>query len=629
MSIFEIRDLYIEAGGSRTIVDFYFKVPGYPLDVGLMGLKSDKDVTRMLQMYTQLPVVVIYTEKVGDPICAISPSGNVMSTPTKKRGGRKVLPLAIEGVRVSNENITLDSNEGEGFVDNEGEEFVGNEGQGNANDEGEVNVNYEGIGFDISQFDILFEDDYSFYHTVVDPPPHTFTNEGNDTPHEDGNNEDVLSEEEVIEEEQGSDPNASDYESDDSDYVRGRTGESVDTDVSSEPTWMLEYLEGLDDDDIFAPKVVADNVDGGAEGDQTQTSNGKQPMPIEEDVEVKDGPWYSEEEDDDALGSVRGSDEDEVVKEKHIWLNGSMMHNPKLVVNMKLPSPQVFRQYLKEYNVKYGYDIKYLKNENKRIKAKCELNYLGRKFADEVRDNSDINPDVLKKKIRRKIMVNVSKWQAYRAKRKAKEEIQGDLADQYLRLWDYCETVKKHNPGSILLLRGDPYTTVPTFQRMYYRLGALKEGFLASCRPITGLDGCHLKGAYPGQLLSAVGGDVNDNIFPIAMAVVEIENKESWSWFMTKLCNDIARVEYMGGTFISYRQKGLVETFDELFSATDHRYCLRHVYSNFKQKFKDRGDLKDLFSKAASTCSLNGFNYWMDLIDKANRKVGDRETTIE
>lgn len=39
------------------------------------------------------------------------------------------------------------------------------------------------------------------------------------------------------------------------------------------------------------PGIVVDNVDGGTESDQTQTSNGKQPMPVEEDVEVKDGPW--------------------------------------------------------------------------------------------------------------------------------------------------------------------------------------------------------------------------------------------------------------------------------------------------------------------------------------------------
>lgn len=73
------------------------------------------------------------------------------------------------------------------------------------------------------------------------------------------------------------------------------------------------------------------------------------------------------------------------------------------------------------------------------------------------------------------------------------------------------------------------------------------------------------------------------------MAVVEIENKDTWGWFMTELCNDIGRVEDMGWTFISDRQKGLVETFEESFPTADHRYCLRHMYSNFKNKFKDKG----------------------------------------
>lgn len=210
-------------------------------------------------------------------------------------------------------------------------------------------------------------------------------------------------------------------------------------------------------------------------------------------------------------------------------------------------------------------------------------------MSDEVRDNPDINPETLKKKIKRKVMVNVSVWQAYRAKRKARELIDGDLVEQYHRLWDYCETVKKYNHGSHLLLRGEFDALVPTFQRMYYRLGALKEWFLAGCRPIIGLDGCHLKGVYGGQLLAAVGRDGNDNIYPLAMAVVEIENKDTWGWFMTELCNDIGRVEDMGWTFISDRQKGLVETFEESFPIADHRYCLRHMYSNFKNKFKDRG----------------------------------------
>lgn len=73
MSLFEIRDLYKEAGGEGIVVDYYFRVPGYPLDIGTMRLNSDKDVSRMLEMYTGLPVVIVYAEKVGYPLIAISP----------------------------------------------------------------------------------------------------------------------------------------------------------------------------------------------------------------------------------------------------------------------------------------------------------------------------------------------------------------------------------------------------------------------------------------------------------------------------------------------------------------------------------------------------------------------------
>jgi hypothetical protein len=34
-----------------------------------------------------------------------------------------------------------------------------------------------------------------------------------------------------------------------------------------------------------------------------------------------------------------------------------------------------------------------------------------------------------------------------------------------------------------------------------------------------------------GQLLTAVGIDPNDCIFPIAMAVVEVESMKTWTWF--------------------------------------------------------------------------------------------------
>ena len=37
----------------------------------------------------------------------------------------------------------------------------------------------------------------------------------------------------------------------------------------------------------------------------------------------------------------------------------------------------------------------------------------------------------------------------------------------------------------------------------------------------------------------AVGRDANDQYYPLAFGVVEVENKESWGWFLTLLLEDI------------------------------------------------------------------------------------------
>ncbi|GAA0174253.1 hypothetical protein LIER_41683 [Lithospermum erythrorhizon] len=58
----------------------------------------------------------------------------------------------------------------------------------------------------------------------------------------------------------------------------------------------------------------------------------------------------------------------------------------------------------------------------------------------------------------------------------------------------------------------------------------LKRGFCLGCRKFICVDGCFLKGAFKGQLLATVGVDGDNGIYPIAWAVVEVENTESWTW---------------------------------------------------------------------------------------------------
>ena len=54
----------------------------------------------------------------------------------------------------------------------------------------------------------------------------------------------------------------------------------------------------------------------------------------------------------------------------------------------------------------------------------------------------------------------------------------------------------------------------------------VKKGFLEACRLVFGLDGTFLKDAAGGVLLTAIGVDPNNGLYPIAYATTEGEAKD-------------------------------------------------------------------------------------------------------
>lgn len=62
---------------------------------------------------------------------------------------------------------------------------------------------------------------------------------------------------------------------------------------------------------------------------------------------------------------------------------------------------------------------------------------------------------------------------------------------------------------------------------IYIYYAGWKNRFNEGYRPIIRLDGCYIKKPHPGQLLSAIGINENNQIFPIIFAIVEVETKET------------------------------------------------------------------------------------------------------
>ncbi|KAH7848811.1 hypothetical protein Vadar_008331 [Vaccinium darrowii] len=313
----------------------------------------------------------------------------------------------------------------------------------------------------------------------------------------------------------------------DPDYAEEDGDDETD---SYNPSWLDEDLEGPDDDDIFKPKDK--KVD-------------EQPA---EEVNINIDEWLSDPgDDDDELQTLKGSDEDSN-QINHPEFNEDVdMKNPVMKKGMKFTNVTVFRKALREWQVQGGYDIKFVKNESTRVTAICKEKkcgfrihasnmqcektfqlksiipnhdchrtynnhlvtsaYIANKYINKLRDDPYVKVDSFKKEIRRELTVDVSKWQLYRAKKKAREVIDGDMVEQYNRLVDYLETV---------------------------------------------------------------------------MLLME----------------DIGSVEQRGWSFISYRQKGLLETFKDLMPNAEHRFCMRHIYANFRKVFKGK-KLKDALWRAA------------------------------
>ncbi|KAK9992706.1 hypothetical protein SO802_027691 [Lithocarpus litseifolius] len=174
------------------------------------------------------------------------------------------------------------------------------------------------------------------------------------------------------------------------------------------------------------------------------------------------------------------------------------------------------------------------------------------------------------------------------SRKAARGLITGNEEAQYSLLRDYAEMIRRTNVRSKVILQTEMENenAEPKFKRMYIRHNAQKVGFLGGCRSFVGLDGCHLKDRFGGQLLFAIAKDGNNNIFPVAMAVVEQENKDNWTWFLEQFADDIGKPEELNLVFISDRQKGLLPTMKTLFSTVGHRYCVKHIYNNFKVNHK-------------------------------------------
>ncbi|XP_020967726.1 uncharacterized protein LOC107616306 [Arachis ipaensis] len=197
--------------------------------------------------------------------------------------------------------------------------------------------------------------------------------------------------------------------------------------------------------------------------------------------------------------------------------------------------------------------------------------------------------------VQSKFNYTVSYRKAWLAKQRAVEKIFGSWEVSFEALPIWFKAMCHKEPSAVV-----HFETMPAYQgdelvgdiqvlhRVFWSYYPYIRAF-RHCKPIVQVDGTHLYGKYKSCLLVAVSQDGNNNIVPIAFAIVEGETSDAWHFFLSNLRQHVVTRDGVG--LISDRHESInaaVKCSNGAWSPPRafHIFCIRHIESNFLRKFK-------------------------------------------
>ncbi|VFQ83426.1 unnamed protein product [Cuscuta campestris] len=149
---------------------------------------------------------------------------------------------------------------------------------------------------------------------------------------------------------------------------------------------------------------------------------------------------------------------------------------------------------------------------------------------EDFRNNKQMSVVTAQKIILKKFSTRIPDYTCWRALRVMRGIVEGRHEDGYKMLPQYMEFFKEKNPDSHCFIRWQEIGPGrnPIFKRCQICIGSSITAFKKYCRPLIGIDACHLKGPYEGVLLTAMALDGNNGQFPLAYGVANCEDETEW-----------------------------------------------------------------------------------------------------
>ncbi|GMY38847.1 Protein FAR1-RELATED SEQUENCE like [Fagus crenata] len=284
------------------------------------------------------------------------------------------------------------------------------------------------------------------------------------------------------------------------------------------------------------------------------------------------------------------------------------MDEHSFVVGQEFPDVKAFRNVIKEAAIAQHFELRIIKSDLIRYFAKCaaegcpwriravklpnaptftirslegthtcgrnaqnghhqaSVDWIVSFIEERLRDNINYKPKDILHDIHKQYGITIPYKQAWQAKERGLAAIYGSSEEGYCLLPSYCEQIRKSNPGSV----------------------------------------AELKNKYLGTLLSATSFDADGGLFPLAFGVVDVENDESWMWFLSELHKalEMNSENILQLTFLSDGQRGIVNAVRRKFPNSSHAFCMRHLSESVGKEFKNSRLVHLLWKAAYATTTI-------------------------
>ncbi|KAL5578638.1 hypothetical protein UlMin_011080 [Ulmus minor] len=210
----------------------------------------------------------------------------------------------------------------------------------------------------------------------------------------------------------------------------------------------------------------------------------------------------------------------------------------------------------------------------------------------------------------------ISYYKAWRGRKHAHTLIRGSPEQSFHVLPSYFHMLEKLNPGTVTRIEVDGDSR---FKYLFLAFGVAIRGF-RYMRKVFGIDGTFLKGQYRGVLLVATAQDGNGQCYPLAWGIVDSENEDAWTWFLTQLKEIIGDTDELA--LISDRAPSIKKAISTIFEKAHHEACAWHVAQNIKNKFKC-ADIMGSYWSAVNEYRCEDFTGYMIKISNRYPRVAE------